>query len=313
MNLFRCMEAFVKTDELGSMSAAARALTTTTSSISKKVTALEDVVGVTLIRRNARGMALTDAGRSYVQEARRILRDVQQLHRRTAAAAARPDGVLRVSAPLVFGRLFVAPALPDFLAAYPDVDVKLETGQDFVDLISSNIDVAIRIGALADADYVAAKLAPADRILCAAPAYLRRFGAPSTPGDLFKHNCLTSTLHKRRNTWFFRRDGEVHPATVSGSMRTDSSDALLTAAEQGVGIALLGEWQVFKQVRVGALVPLLTDWVADVSATPTNIHALFARTAYPTPKVRAFVDFIKNDFGAPPRWAVAPKDRGAER
>lgn len=307
MNLFNCMEAVVRTYEMGSMSKAAKSLSTTTSAISKKVTALEHMLGVTLLYRNARGLTFTDTGREYVREARRLLSDVKRLNQNTSARVDMPQGVLRVSVSHVFGRLHVSPKLKEFMALYPEVDVQLDSKKDFVDLISTNTDVAIRLGALEDSSYIASKLAPSRRLLCASQAYIDRFGTPSTPDDLFKHNCLTSTLHQRRNTWFFRDDDDVVPITVSGSLQTDSSDALLSAAEQGIGIALLGDWHAYEQLKRGQLIQLLPDWEVDVSAAPTNIHAVFARTAYPAPKIRAFVDFLKQQYGAPPYWHITSR------
>jgi DNA-binding transcriptional LysR family regulator len=302
MDLLKAMDIFVRSVDAGSFTRLARSLDVTTSAVSKQVDALEAKLGVALVVRHSRGLTLTDAGLRYVGQARDLLRDIKRLNEHFRAAGEEPAGILRVTMPVTFGKLHVAPHIASFLAAYPKIDVEVQSSQHFVDIAATSHDVAVRLGELRDSSLIAAKLAPMRRLLCCSQAYIARFGAPDSPYDLFKHNCLLNTLNTRRNLWFFSNGDGVHPVTVSGSLQTDDSETLLRAALDGVGIVLLGSWLVAPHIRAKELVPIMSSWRADVTSGTPAIHAVYARTAYPAPKIRAFIDFLKARFGSPPYW-----------
>jgi DNA-binding transcriptional LysR family regulator len=302
MDLLKAMDIFVRSVDAGSFTRLARSLDVTTSAVSKHVDALEARLGVTLVVRHSKGLTLTDAGLRYISQARDLLRDIKQLNDNFRSSGEEPSGVLRVTMPVTFGKLHVAPHIASFLAAYPKIDVEVQSNQQFVDIAANSFDVAVRLGELRDSSLIAAKLAPMRRLLCCSPAYIARFGTPDNPYDLFKHNCLLNTLNTRRNLWFFSNYDGVHPVTVSGSLQTDDSETLLRAALDGVGIILLGSWLVASHIRSKELIPIMSCWQADVTSGTPAIHAVYARTAYPAPKVRAFIDFLKARFGSPPYW-----------
>jgi DNA-binding transcriptional LysR family regulator len=295
MDRLAAMEAFVRVAESRSFSETSRRLRVSKSQVSRQVAALEADLGVRLLQRTTRSLTLTEAGQGYFAQAVRILGDIEEANRSVSRLQTAPRGQLRVSAPMSFGVLHLAPCLADFLARYPEVEVDLALNDRFVDLIDEGYDAAIRIGRLAESSFVARKLAPARRVVCAAPAYLAEHGAPTSPDDLVRHHCLCYSNLTRAEEWtFVSPDGRPWPVEVRGRLRVNNGDALRAAALQGLGVAYLPTFLVGGDLQAGALVSVLDAYLADDVA----IYAVYPHSRHLSPKVRVFIDFLAERLSA---------------
>lgn len=306
MDYFAAMRAFVRAADLGSFSKAAHDLEVKVSTVSRHVAALEADLGAALFNRSTRGLHLTEAGAAFYQRAAGILEEVDEARSSTTALNARPQGLLRVGLPGAFGRRHVVPHLKDFCALYPDIRLDLSLSEATVDLIDAGIDVAIRIGALPDSTLVARRLAAHERRLVASPEYLDRQGVPREPSDLAGHHCLLFAMQLHHDLWFHRPlkgQADLSAVKVAGRFRADDSDALLEAARDGLGIALLPTWIIADDLRAGRLSPLITErrWAIAPGPEPA-IHAVYPPKKTVSPKVRVFVEFFARRFGSPPYW-----------
>jgi DNA-binding transcriptional LysR family regulator len=222
---------------------------------------------------------------------------------------------LRVGLPGAFGRRHVVPHMKDFCALYPDIGLDLSLTETTVDLIDAGIDVAIRIGALPDSTLVARRLAGHERRLVASPDYLARRGVPREPADLSDHECLLFAIQRRENVWFHRPPGaasdDALPVRIRGRVRANDSDVLLQAARDGLGVGLLPTWIITDDLRSGRLQNLIAGrrWFIARGPEPA-IHGIYPPKKTVSPKVRAFLDFIKERFGSPPYWEVAVAQAG---
>jgi DNA-binding transcriptional LysR family regulator len=267
--------------------------------VSRQVGALEAELGARLLHRTTRALTLTEAGRSYFAQAARILADLAEANASVGQLQAAPRGRLRVSAPMSFGFLHLAPAVPDFLDRYPDVEIDLAMNDRYVDLVDEGFDMAVRIGKLEDSSLVARKLAPARRTICAAPAYLQARGVPASPDDLKAHECLCYSNVGLSQEWrFVRPDGRPWPVEVRGRLHANNGDALRAAALRGFGLAVLPSFLVGRDFQSGALVSVLDAFMAQDS----GVYAVYPHARHLSPKVRAFVDFLADRFGPDPYW-----------
>ncbi|HEX6633841.1 MAG TPA: LysR family transcriptional regulator [Usitatibacter sp.] len=311
------MTAFVRAVELGGFSTAARDLGLTPSAVSKLVTRLEDRLGVRLLNRTTRRLALTPEGEAYFHRSQRILSDIAEAENEVASFRAKPRGLLRVNVGTAFGMHQLAPALPDFLARNPEVQVELTVTDRVVDLIEEGADIAIRLGTLGDSSLVARKVCDLERVVCASPAYLRRHGLPRKPEDLLKHNCLSVDYAPNLRRWPFETPEGVRHVEVAGNVSANNADALLELALLGVGVIRLSDVMVGEALREGRLVPLL----ADVHhSEPLPLHAVYPQGRHRAPRVAAMVDFLVERFGCAPwrsagraRAAALPRERGRRR
>ncbi|UQA57747.1 LysR family transcriptional regulator [Polyangium aurulentum] len=286
------LAVFVRVAEARSFTAAARALGTTTSAVSKRIAGLEDRLGVRLIHRTTRRLSLSEAGVALFERAERVLADLESLEVSISDLRATPRGLLRVSGPLGFGESRLVPLLPAFFAQYPEVRVELELTDRFVDLVAERYDVAVRIGRLGDSTLVARKLGPSRLVVCAAPDYLARRGTPRTPEDLAGHDCLASTLVARMREWHFAGpDGEV-TASVTGSFRTNHGGAMRAAVLAGVGLAVLPTFFIEDELASGAVVTVLDEY----RLPAIDIFAVHPPGPHVPPKVRAFVEFLSSQL-----------------
>jgi DNA-binding transcriptional LysR family regulator len=303
METFAGMRMFTEVVDSGSFSAAGRRLGLAASSVARAIGALENQLGVRLLNRTTRKLGLTEAGRLYHERSRRILAEVEEARLSVSQLEAAPRGTLRLNVPVVFGRLHIAPALPDFLALHPALRVDLAVTDAFVDLVEEGVDLAIRIGELEDSSLIARRLAPNRRVLCASPAYLERHGIPISPDDLSEHNCL---MYKQQNrsVWRLRDDARIHEIRVSGSLLANNADVLHTAALGGVGLTILPIWLVGRDIQRGALKIVLADYQVSPGALDTNIYAVFPHSRHLSAKVRAFIDFMRERIGPHPYWEV---------
>lgn len=259
---FRQREAFLAVVRAGSFSAGARELGRDVSVVSRRIAALEKRLGIRLIERTTRRIRPTEEGQRYRQKielADELLREAEEEAR---ALAARPAGTIRLTVPASFGRSWVAQALPDFLQAYPDIRIVLNCSDRYVDLLGDNFDMAIRIGVLTDSRLIARKLADTSRMLCVAPDYLERHPALSQPQDLRQHDCLGFTPMHSWPEWRLEKDGHQIAVPVQTRFESDEMDALVLAAQAGMGVLLAANWLVQKELAEGSLVPVLADWQA---------------------------------------------------
>lgn len=294
------MNAFVRVVEKGSFAAAAQDLGLTPSAVSKIITRVEQRLGVQLLARTTRKLALTPEGETYYQRCQEILEAIEAAEAEVATAGMSLKGHIRVNASTSIARYQLAHIMPDFLAQHDAITVELGATDRQVDLIAENVDVAIRTGALADSSLVARKIAEARRIICASPVYLQSHGKPQVPGDLLEHNCLLVTNFAHLSRWPFYTPEGINRMSVSGDITSDSSDVLLELALDGHGIIRALDLLAARYVREGRLVPLLLDVHVD---EPTTMWAVTPPGRNRVPRVRAFVDFLIERLGSAP-WQI---------
>ena len=287
------MEVFTLVAEHGSLSGAARALGLTPSSISRIITRTEQRIGTRLLLRTTRAITFTAEGEAYLRGARRILADMAEIEDAIADQGA-PRGRLRVSAALAHGRMTIVPLIAAFSARYSAIVVDLILGDEVVDILGGQADVAIRFGQLPDSPLTARHIGSTGQVIVASPDYLARRGTPVTPQDLLQHNCLRFNFRRAAPDWPFRMDGREFSLKVAGTIEGNSGEALAQLAKLGAGIARVGTFSVAQDLERGDLVPLLEAYnPGDVEP----IHAVFVGgTAMPA-RVRAFVDFVVERHG----------------
>lgn len=303
MNTLEAMNLLVEAVDGGSFSAAGRELGMAPSSVARGIAALEDDLGIRLLNRTTRKLNLTEAGRLYIERARRILGEVEEARLSVTQLEADPRGTLRLNLPTAFGRAHIVPMLPDFLRQYPDLAIDLSLTDAFADLIEEGIDLAIRIGELQDSSLVARKLAPNFRVLCASPAYFKNRGRPQTPDDLRHHDCLIYKRGNDRPVWHFRDPGgDIEDVQVSSHFQTNNTEALVTMTLEGQGLAVMPTWLVGGDLAEGRLETALDAYTVSPTALDTGIYAVFPYNRHLSPKVRAFVDALVARFTPTPPW-----------
>ncbi len=287
------MEVFVRVVQAKSFSEAARSLGLSPSAVSKQIGRLEDRLGARLLNRTTRQLSLTEIGAAFHERAERIVADIAEAERAVSHLHGAPRGLLKVNAPVAFGIDHLAPLLPGFMAGNPEVAVDLSVNDRFVDLVEEGIDIAIRIGELADSSLIARRLAANRRVVCAAPAYLDRRGRPSGTADLKAHNCLVYTYRQQRRDWHFDGPNGHEIVTVSGDLETNNAQVLRMAALGGLGIVLLPLWLVGQDLTEGRLIEVLPQY----HVPDSSIYAVWPAGRHLSPKVRAFVDHIATEIG----------------
>lgn len=291
------MAAFVLAVDCGSFSAAARALDLTPSALSKLVTRLENRLGVRLLNRSTRRLSLTAEGEVYLERSRRILEEIAAAEAEVAQARERPRGLLRVTVGTAFGMHPLTPALPRFLARYPEIRLQLTVTDRVIDLIEEGDDVAVRVGPVGEASLIQRKICDLHRVICAAPSYLARRGVPATPDDLALHNCLTLSVLPELSRWPFKARGGVRSVAVKGDLVANNAESMLQLALLGHGIIRLADVIVGTALRDGRLVPILQD---AHHAEPVPLSAVTPPGRHRAPKVAAFVAFLVEEFARAP-------------
>jgi DNA-binding transcriptional LysR family regulator len=305
MDYLGAIRVFIRAAELGSFSRVADELAIKTSSVSRTIAALESDLGAALFNRSTRRLHLTEAGAHFYERALRISAEVEEARAAISVLNGRPQGLLRINVPGAFGRRHIVPLLGPFLAEYPEIRIDATLTDATVDLIQAGADVAVRIGALADSNLVAKKLAPHRRVLCASPHYLARASRIERPEDIAQQACLTFALQPADRWYLSRGEGageERLDVAVKGPFRANDSEALLDAALSGIGIALLPTWLVGADLRDARLVQLLPEWEATIAQDSRAIWGVYPPKKVVSPKVRAFLDFLEKRFGRPPYW-----------
>lgn len=282
------MVVFATVAEQGSLSAAARALGLTPSAVSRIIARTEQRLGTRLLLRTTRAITFTAEGEAYLRGARRILADMAEVEEAIADQGV-PRGRLRVSAALGHGRMTIVPLVAAFSARYPNITVDLSLGDEVVDILGGQADVAIRFGHLPDSPLTARKVGETGQVVVASPAYLQRHGTPQQPEDLLQHNCLRFNFRRAEPNWPFIRDGQAFSLKVCGNIECSSGEALAQFARVGAGIARIGEFTVAEDIQRGDLVPLLQ---AFNPGDREPIHAVFIGGSAMPARVRVFVDFL---------------------
>ena len=257
---------------------------------------LEQNLGVRLLHRTTRKVSLTEEGLAFLPHAENVLASVEAARASVGAGSLSPRGVLRVTAPASFGRMHLMPALSGFLDQYPDLSVDFRLSDSIVDLVEGGFDVAIRNSELQDSSLIARKLAPDQRIVCAAPGYLERHGEPSTPSQLTDHTCLHLA---GLESWMFDTPDGPKNIKTRGRFRTDNGEAVREACRQGLGITVNSTWSVYRELEQGQLVQILQNYPL---LSDTAIWAVYPSSRLLAPKVRAFIDHFANYFGDVPYW-----------
>lgn len=304
MSIPNDMAAFVRVVEKGGFSPAARELGLTPSAVSKLVTRMEGRLGVRLLNRTTRRLALTPEGEAFFHRAHRILADIEEAENEVARFRARPRGRLRVNVGTAFGAHQLVPALPEFLARCPEIEVELMMTDRIVDLMEEGADIGLRTGELPDSSHVSRKICEMERVICASPAYLARHGVPAVPTDLLGHNCLVIAGAPQFRRWPFNTPEGVRSVEVKGNASANNAETLVQLALLDVGIIRLADVIVGEAIAAGRLEPVLAD-VHHVEPLP--LHAIFPHGRHRSPRVAAFVDFLVEKFSeAPWRARRAP-------
>ncbi|QNP42004.1 LysR family transcriptional regulator [Lysobacter solisilvae (ex Woo and Kim 2020)] len=290
---------FLRVLDLGSISAAARSLDLSVAVASQRLKRLERDLGVRLLHRTTRQLHPTAEGLLLAEQGRVLVEDLESLADGLRKAGSGVAGTLRVTMSSTFGRLYVSPLLPEFLALHPGVRVSVDLNDQKVDLVSAGMDLGIRIGALDDSSLVARRIAGNQRVLCASPEYLRAHGEPQVPADLARHDCLLLVGAQGRNdVWRLQDGGHEVAVRVQGRLEANQGELLRDAAVAGLGIALHSTWHVNGDLRAGRLRVVLPGYpLAD-----TGIHAVMPQRRLVPPRVRAFVDFLAQKLGGVPPW-----------
>ena len=301
MGEFAAIPVFVAVVENGGFSSASRSLGVSKSAVSKRINQLENHLGVLLLHRTTRKLSLTEAGERYYEHAAQALSAAKKAEDAVTELQGEPQGKLKISSPMSFGRLHVAPLIPKFMQRYPKLQIDLVMDDKNIDLVADGIDVAIRSGDMPDSTLIARKLAPLRQVLCASPTYIERYGMPITPSELAERNCILFSYSGDANEWTLNKDDKSEVVMVSGSYRVNNSEAILEALREGVGIGRLPTFVAGPELKGGNLVRILESY-----HIPDHIfYAVFPERQYLPAKVRAFLDFAVEYFGGDlPYWDI---------
>ena len=299
MEGFGAIPVFVAVVENSGFSAAARTLGISKSAVSKRINKLEAQLGVRLLHRTTRKLSLTEAGERYFEHAAQALTAAGQAEDAVTELQGEPQGNLKISSPMSFGRLHVAPLIPKLLQRYPKLQIDLVMDDRKVDLVAGGFDVAIRAGNLPASTLIARKLAPVRQVLCASPDYIDRYDRPGTPAELSGHNCVLYSYSSDAGEWTLIGESGPEPVTVSGSYQVNNSEALLEALREGIGIGRLPTFVAGPDLKTGRLVKLFETY----RLPDFTLYAVFPERQYLPAKVRAFLDFAIEYFGGDkPYW-----------
>jgi DNA-binding transcriptional LysR family regulator len=288
MDRFEAMRTLVAAVDGGSLSAASRTLSVPLPTVSRRVSDLEALLGSQLVVRTSRKLLLTEAGTAFVASARRILEELTEAERAASGEYRAPRGELLVTAPIAFGTQNVAPVVHDFLAAYPEVTVRLVLSDGVIDLVENHIDVAVRIGPLPDSALVARRLGEITWVVCASPDYLRRRGEPRAPADLQGHDFIALEGLQRYRDWSFAGEGATNQLSVAPRFSVNTAEGVIAGAVAGLGVARVMSYQAAASVRDGTLAPIMADW----TPSPLPVHLVHAAHPQQPLKLRAFLDFV---------------------
>ncbi|MDQ0390717.1 LysR family transcriptional regulator [Labrys monachus] len=298
MDRLTSMAVFVKAADLGSFTAAGAALGLSSQMVGKHVSFLEERLGARLLHRSTRRQSLTAIGRAFHERCRLVLGEVEAAEAVARESATAPRGRLRVSAPVTFGSIALAPLIADFLRIHPQVEIALDLTDRYVDVVGEGYDAVIRLGPLRDSGLTARALLPYRLIACASPGYLAARGMPRTPADLAAHDCLGFVFASGQPfaEWRFGREGEIHKVQPRSRFQVNDARVLRAAALDGHGIVLQADLILADDLAAGRLVQVLPEY--ETPARP--LHLLFAAARPPTQTLRRFIDHVADRFGRQP-------------
>ncbi len=287
MSQLEDMRLFIAVLECKSFTAAAEHLGLSKQFVSRRLMQLEARLGVRLINRSTRRLAVTPLGQAYYESAKKILNEVAEAEQAISQQRATPRGALRLSAPMSFGTLYLSALLPGFLERYPDISVELDLSDRMVDMLDEGYDMAVRIGVLADSSLIARPLCSSQRVTCCSPAYLERYGAPQTLDDLAQHECLVYG-HSQSVEWAYWQNGQPVRIAVRGRYRVNNGELIGDAAVAGLGLALLPTFIIGRHLASGALVPVLEAF----QPPPLNVYAVYPQHRQGSLLIRVFTHYL---------------------
>ena len=285
----RAMQAFVLVVDSGSFSRAARRLNVGQPALSKSIAQLEDRLGVKLLVRTTRGLSPTEAGLNFYERARRLIEEADEAELAARGAAAGLVGKLRVSAAVTFARIYLMPRLPEFLAQHPELEMEVVLDDRNIDLVREGIDIALRMGKLADSSLTARRIASCRHVVLGTPAYFERTGLPTTPGDLAAHEAVIYAQRGGGAVWAFQRKGVESKVTLRGRLHVSAAEGVRAAVLANAGIAVTSEWMFAPEIVDGTVEAVLQDW----ELPPMDLWAAFPAGRTPTTKARRFADFVE--------------------
>jgi DNA-binding transcriptional LysR family regulator len=288
MDRFEAMRTLLAAVDGGSLSAGSRSLRLPLATVSRRVSDLESRLGAQLLVRTSRRLQLTEEGSAYVAAARRILDELDDAERTVSGEYRAPRGELAVTAPIMFGKLHIAPIVHEFLAAYPDVSVRLILLDGVIDLVEAHVDVALRIGHLPDSALVARRLGDVRWLFCASPEYLDRRGKPDHPLAIAGHDCIAFEGLQRYREWPFAENGQTRGVAIQPRFSVNTADAVIDATTAGLGISRVMSYQAADAIDRGEVSPIL----APFWTPPIPVHLVYGQRQQQPLKLRAFLDFV---------------------
>jgi DNA-binding transcriptional LysR family regulator len=290
------LKLFVRLAATRNISQAGQELNLSPAVASAHISKLEDGLGIRLVHRTTRKVSLTEDGAAFLPHAQEVLASVEAARASVGAGEVFPKGTLRVTASSSFGRMHLLPTLKGFLDKYPDLSIDLRLSDTIVDLVEGGFDIAIRNAELKDSTLIARKLAPDNRIICASPDYLAKYGEPMTPKDLYQHQCINII---GLDGWTFKTSDGVVTIKIQSRMRTDHGETVRDACVNGIGIALSATWSVYQHLQKGELVQILKEYPL---VSDTAIWAVYPSSRLLAPKVRVFIDYLAECYAEPLYW-----------
>jgi len=300
MNQFEDMQTFIRIVEAGSITRAAEQLNTVKSAVSRRLTELEKRLKVSLLTRTTRTQTLTENGLSYYQQCIRIIDDVAEVESSIRDENCALAGSIKLAVPLSFGLEHLGKALQQFNEIHPDIRFDIDFNDRKIDLIEEGFDLAIRISNLADSSLMARKLTSMKLVLCASPSYLQKYGMPTTPADLLKGHHRLKYASEPEQWKFVSNTGEKSTIKVPTAMTANNGNFLKQAAIKGAGLILTPDFICYKAIRLGQLIPILTDYFSP-PAVPA--YAIYPRNRHLSQRVRSLIDFLSQYFGKKPYWS----------
>ncbi|HIF9261895.1 TPA: LysR substrate-binding domain-containing protein [Photobacterium damselae] len=291
--MFNLIKIFLKVVEVGSFSKTGQILNMAPSSIARNIDQLEKELCVTLFHRTTRQLTLTDEGQDFYQGATELIHNADDLFNQTKKQNQHPQGTIRISVFESFGRQWISPLLPKFLAQYPEVKVEIELENRMVDINSENIDLGIRIGRPVDSGLHARMLLPNQTWLCASPTYLANSEPLNYPHDLENHNCLLLNNDRQKVYWYFNNGKQCLRVSVAGNITSKGGTPLVEAAVAHGGVVLMSNWMMVDLVKEGKLIRCLPNWHSSMhEGSSGEIYAVYSGSKFPRPALRAFIDFL---------------------
>ena len=299
MDRLECDRMFLAVIETGSFTGAAEKLGTSSGQASKLISRLETELGVRLLNRTTRSVAPTEAGRAYYDRLKPLVDEFDTLDLDIRNISQSPRGRLRLTSPLTFGTLELAPALNAFAGLYPDIELDVSFSDRVVNLVDEGFDLAVRVGRPGDSSLIIRRLCAVRIVVVGAPGYLEEHSAPEAPPELERHCCIIDTNFREPNRWPFKgKNGEVEMASVAGRIRYSNAEACVQAAELGLGLACVPAFVAGDALRAGRLVRLLPEFETD----PYDVHVLYPHSRHLAAKVRLLVDFLSERYRQTPHW-----------